>query len=200
MSKEVKSIEPEQTPEWLEAAFSVQADFRKFEPGSELHKCPPGFLAKCHAAGEIAYALTRLGHAQARIGFQPSPPQDYLHDLARAAGVALHPVMQHLGMSDLREITPQSATAFARLARRLGLAARETVIHVRIGFLANLDPAQLPMLMAVRRSRDGQSSTLSDCEDLLVEAESELSVDVLRRLNHAVTAVEAVFRRPLLAE
>ena len=120
MSKEVKLIEPEQTPAWMEEAFAAEADFRKFEPGSELQECSHAFLAKCRKAGAIAYVLRRLARAQTQVGFQPFPPQDYLHGLARAAEVALQPVMEHFGICDLREITPQSAAAFAGLARSTG--------------------------------------------------------------------------------
>jgi hypothetical protein len=150
-------------------------------------------MERCHAAAQVAYSLKMLDRARERLGFQPIGPVDYLRGLARAADIPLGPLLEHFAISESREVTPSSAAAFAGLARRMGMALRQALLHVRIGFLAAIDPAPLSMLLAARRSRGNSPDLIADSQHLLAEAESEMPLETLSKLREVEFAVNATF-------
>jgi hypothetical protein len=93
-------------------------------------------------AGTVAFALTRMRSEKENIGFAPLPFGEYLHGLAKLAGVAIAPVLQRASIRDLAVLNAKEAKGVGRLARALGFRLEELFLSLRIAVAEGAGGAQ----------------------------------------------------------
>jgi hypothetical protein len=186
--KEQQSVVNKQKPhdeewDWLSYLMSVERDAAAFESlDVEPLELSPDFQLKFQEAAAATYAIAKLRMERQRVGFVPLPLTEYLQSLVEVAGVSVVGLLDKMGIPDLSSFTKENARAFARFARALGMSLREALVHIRIGFAARQVAAPMPFLIAHRRATNPRRSLLDECEDVLMQIESEYPSQGAREL------------------
>ncbi len=152
------------------------------------------FRGRCRAAGAAALTVATLRKERQRVGFVPLPLAEYIHGLVKLAETPLAPVFAWLGVTDLASTERRSVRAAARLAREVGMSAREALAHLRIGFAAQAGSAPVSLLVARHRSAGRWRAPLEEYEDALEEIEGGYDLDSLRKLRDLRSEVGAAYK------
>lgn len=166
--------EDAEAPHWLAAALRLVGDAVIFEDmDPELAETSDGFRVRCREAAGLALAILKLRRERQRVGFLPVSLTDYLQGLVKVAGLSLAQMLAAIGVQDLTFRSPEVATAFGRLALQIGMSLRETLAHLRIDFATERQLAPMAFLVAHRHAGDPRRTQLEDCEEVLLQIESE---------------------------
>jgi hypothetical protein len=131
---------------------------------------------------EIAALLERLSRERERVGFVPLSLEEYIFGLIKAADVPAVPLMSWLDAGEVPRGGGEATRAFARLAAAVGVSLRQTLAHVRLGFLQQFDLATIPLLLARGRSGGGRANQLEECEALIAQLSSRCAMSELEKL------------------
>ena len=181
-------------PQWLTDVLQMSrtgVDFHN--PAAETSQISDAFRHRCHEAAEVALSIMKLQNERQRIGFVPVSFTEYVHGLAKIAGLSLSAVLSRLGIVELSQPNLSSARAFARLAQELGFSLRETLVHVRIGFAEGLNSAPVSMMVAQRRSGGVRGSQLEECEGALRQLELEYAPKELAEIQRIESEIRATY-------
>src|SRR5262249_17329407 len=118
MNEFLNKNDREEMPDWLATLIS------KLQISPDLER-------RSRAAGRSAYAIDRMRKERKRHSLAALPLDRYLRGLAELAGVRLDGVLTSLGLPALDRVTSASAPLMARLARLVGLGAREAELFTR---------------------------------------------------------------------
>lgn len=188
---EKEEAEAPGTAPWLEGIMRVALP--ALAPGGPA-QTDEAFSARCREAAEAALIVSKLRKERLRVGFVPLSLVEYIHGLVKLAGVPLAPVFSWLGVTDLAAARPQSVFAAARLARELGMSAREAVAHLRISFAAHVGSAPVSLLVARYRSTGLRRTPLEECEEALEQIESGYDLDNLHKLRDLESEIGAAYK------
>ncbi len=156
-------------------------------------KVSPDFRERCERAALLALDIARLRDERERVGFVALPFRAYLEGLGKIAGVSLAPLLTWFGIEDLSATaTPGS---LARLARELGLSAREAVVLLRVTTSERLGGAPILLLAARRRGGGPPANALDECDRALRQVESEYPPDVQAGIRHLESEVGQEYER-----
>jgi hypothetical protein len=182
-------------PAWIDDALRITNELALFEAGSTEPEVPMAFRERCHAAAAVVFSAAQLRRERSRVGFLPLPLSEYLQELAKSVGVALHPLLAASGVSssagnDLGLIRP-----WARLCRWLGFPTREAFLHLGMSLAENLGATPPTMIMARRRRPDRGRDPLAECEGELRQALGEIGV--IAELNQLEAELKEVYEEPV---
>ena len=149
----------EAAPEWLRAAL-------------ELSRVPEAVRLRSVQAASMAASIARMRVESDRAGFAPLSLSAYLDSLAKAAGVALEPVLAWFGVADPAAPTRETAFSLGRLAGQLGFSLREALALVRVTVAEGTGAPVAPLAIARRISGRAEVSELDACESALAEVEA----------------------------
>src|SRR2546423_336645 len=185
-------IETHEPPAWLVNLLRVAAESAILGTPEEV-PATPELLTKYRTAADVALCFARLRKERDCIGFVPLSIVDYIQGLIKVTNVPLAPILTWLGITDLAELGPGSAKAFAKLTQGIGISLREALVHLRIGLAEQIDSAPMPLLVARQRSSGAFRNQLEECEAVLSEIESEYDLDCLRELRGAEFEIRAAY-------
>lgn len=185
------SLDVYEAPKWLDDA--LRQTFARTD-AIEFSKPSEAFKARCRAAAAVTLSIAKLRNERRRIGFVPMSLAEYLQGLIKVTGVEIDAVLARFGIDDLASVTSESARNLARFAQELNISLRETLIHVRLGFLEKIDSAPVPLLLARHRS-SGPRSQLDECEAILGSAEAEYDGQLLNELRRTEFEIRAAYKQ-----
>lgn len=181
-------------PEWLDEALHLcLGQTLGNRPEVALEQPSEDFLRKCREAADTASSVARLRRGRRQLGFVPMPLADYIHGLAKVAGIRLSAVLARFGVDETALRDPNSARALAHLAYDLGMGLRETLIHFRIGFVEKIDAVPVTLLLAHHRGQ-GMLDQLGECEAVLRLAEAKYESGWLDELRRAEFEIRAAYK------
>jgi hypothetical protein len=114
-------------------------------------RCAPAdaaFQSRCRQTAAVTHSLVRLRAARRRWGFQALPFFVFVDKLAKAAGIAIDPVLTWFGLSKRLQPSTGNADAFVRLGVALGLNLNEILILVH---RCTVDDMLFPVILTRRR-------------------------------------------------
>jgi hypothetical protein len=187
-------IETHEPPAWLVNFLRVAAESALLDAPEEV-PAPPELLAGYRAAADVALSFARLRKERDSIGFVPLSIVDYVQGLIKVTNAPLTPILTWLGITDLAELGPRSARAFAKLTQGVGISLREALVHLRIGLAEQIDSVPMPLVVARQRSSGAFRNQLEECEAALSEIESEYDLDCLRELSGAEFEIRAAYKQ-----
>jgi hypothetical protein len=180
-------------PDWLATLLLEVTEEGELSP---LEYVTSGeFVIGCEQAAVVSLSVARLRKERQRAGFVPLALNEYIEGLVKVAGASLGTVLSWLGLSTLDCSDEPSAVALARLAKEIGMGARELLLHLRIGFAVQSHVAPVSLLLARRRGSGTVQSNLDECEQVLAEAESSYSSEAIGELRKLESLVNAALRR-----
>ncbi len=191
------SFQPEspQEGEWfVEALIGIVADQDVFEnPDMKFERTSERFRQRCSEAADIALTISKIRKESVRIGFSPISLAQYVQGIADALNLSLKPVLKWIGVKDISYTTVETAGEIARFAKKIGFSLRETLAHIRIGFLEQVgyDPNSL---LAENRDTSGkQRDQLEICERMIKELEGESGFKEINSLREITSEVRSEF-------
>lgn len=197
----MKNVEPKthatdayEPPEWLNNTLHLyMGQTLRSRPEAALERPSEDFLQRCREAADVAASVARLRTGRRQLGFVPMALADYIRGLAKVAGVQLSVVLARFGLDDAALQDPGSVRGLARLARDLGIGLRETLIHLRIGFVEKIDAVPVTLLLAHHRA-PGVLDQLGECEAVLRLAEAKYESGWLDEVRRAEFEIRAAYK------
>jgi hypothetical protein len=179
-------------PAWLLDRLQLAGDYATFT--SELQPAvSAGFRARAREEAEIAFTLHRLRAESEKIGFVALSIGDYIQGIAKVANLSLPPVLNWLGIPDLRQPRPDSARGFARLGLEIGFSLAQILTHVRIALAGAAGSPMIPLLMARRRAGTPNRNDLQECLAVLEEVETQYDPAMLTDLRRIEAEIRAAY-------
>ena len=178
-----------QIPVWLLTAMRLHRQLLDFSQNSSAENPDELFMARCGTVGKIA----RLRELRNQIGFLPMPFWEYVDGLAKLAGVARDVILSWGGLTDTTSWDSYAILQMSRLAKTLGLEARETALLLRMSVAQRVGVAPAACLLAARRDPGATLVTkhLEEWEAALSQIELDYSPDDLadcQRIEREVSA------------
>jgi hypothetical protein len=154
------------------------------------------FRRRCSEAADFAVGLLKLRKEVKRLGFVQLSLKEYVEGVAKVTGVDLLPVLSRFGVGQGSGQSRAFPEGWVRLARRLGIGARQCLVHCRIELAQVAGAPPIAMLAAHRRSTHSAATPRVACENLLEEIESDYARDTADRLKEIEAGVHTVYDEP----